>query len=240
MSSHHIAARLHINPRAEVNLIDSEDGEHILTLTEKVLLAHLQDPLAPLPTDHVVYKSFYPIDRPVGRLAIAPHLHRAAQEDVAFGAELNCRCAEIGLTLGPEYRGQGYGREVLALLLDFGFTHRNLHRVWLECTATNLLHDPDVALQHLHHERPRPLILAVHEARRAEGHEVVVPAALLERGDDLVAVLGFAVALLQLEPKLLPNFYANASDAISSLSTAENVSRAPQPSSAAQITAGST
>ncbi|HWL35450.1 MAG TPA: GNAT family protein [Frankiaceae bacterium] len=47
------------------------------------------------------------------------------------------RNAEVGLGFGPEHRGKGYGREVLRLLLDFGFTHRNLHRVWLECTATN-------------------------------------------------------------------------------------------------------
>jgi RimJ/RimL family protein N-acetyltransferase len=47
------------------------------------------------------------------------------------------RNAEVGLGLGPEHRGKGYGREILGLLLDFGFTHRNLHRIWLECTATN-------------------------------------------------------------------------------------------------------
>lgn len=76
----------------------------------------------------------------------------AKREDAAFAVEVGgtlvgragifafdnlARNAEVGLTLGPEHRGQGYGREVLALLLDFGFTHRNLHRVWLECTATN-------------------------------------------------------------------------------------------------------
>lgn len=47
------------------------------------------------------------------------------------------RNAEVGLLLGPEHRGRGYGREVLRLLLAFAFTHRNLHRVWLETLATN-------------------------------------------------------------------------------------------------------
>jgi RimJ/RimL family protein N-acetyltransferase len=54
-----------------------------------------------------------------------------------FGFDELARNAEVGLGFGPDHRGKGYGREVLALLLDFGFTHRNLHRVWLQCTATN-------------------------------------------------------------------------------------------------------
>lgn len=47
------------------------------------------------------------------------------------------RNAEVGLALAPDARGKGYGREILRLLLDFGFTHRNLHRIWLECSAAN-------------------------------------------------------------------------------------------------------
>lgn len=47
------------------------------------------------------------------------------------------RNAEVGIGFGPEHRGKGYGRETLRLLLGFGFRHRNLHRIWLECTATN-------------------------------------------------------------------------------------------------------
>ncbi|HVF05116.1 MAG TPA: GNAT family protein [Frankiaceae bacterium] len=47
------------------------------------------------------------------------------------------RNAEVGLGFGPEHRGKGYGRETLRLLLDFCFRRRNLHRVWLECAATN-------------------------------------------------------------------------------------------------------
>jgi RimJ/RimL family protein N-acetyltransferase len=47
------------------------------------------------------------------------------------------RNAEVGLAFGPEHRGKGYGREVLGVLLEYAFMHRNLHRVWLECTARN-------------------------------------------------------------------------------------------------------
>jgi RimJ/RimL family protein N-acetyltransferase len=54
-----------------------------------------------------------------------------------FAFDELARNAEVGLGFGPGHRGKGYGREVLGMLLDFGFTHRNLHRIWLECTATN-------------------------------------------------------------------------------------------------------
>ena len=54
-----------------------------------------------------------------------------------FAFDELARNAEVGLGFGPEHRGKGYGRETLALLLDFGFRHRNLHRIWLEVSATN-------------------------------------------------------------------------------------------------------
>jgi RimJ/RimL family protein N-acetyltransferase len=47
------------------------------------------------------------------------------------------RYAEVGISFGPEHRGQGYGRETLRLLVDFGFRYRNLRRIWLETLATN-------------------------------------------------------------------------------------------------------
>lgn len=47
------------------------------------------------------------------------------------------RSCEVGLHLGAEHCGKGYGREVLALLTDFAFRHRNVHRVQLSTLATN-------------------------------------------------------------------------------------------------------
>lgn len=47
------------------------------------------------------------------------------------------RSAELGISFGPEHRGKGYGRDAVRVLLDYGFRHRNLHRVWLETLATN-------------------------------------------------------------------------------------------------------
>ncbi|HEX8002316.1 MAG TPA: GNAT family protein [Mycobacteriales bacterium] len=54
-----------------------------------------------------------------------------------FSFEPLTRSCEVGLWFGPEHRGQGYGREALALLTDFAFRHRNVHRVHLRTLATN-------------------------------------------------------------------------------------------------------
>jgi RimJ/RimL family protein N-acetyltransferase len=48
------------------------------------------------------------------------------------------RSCEVGLQFGPEHRGKGYGREVLRLLVDFAFRHRNMHRVYLTTIASNV------------------------------------------------------------------------------------------------------
>jgi RimJ/RimL family protein N-acetyltransferase len=45
---------------------------------------------------------------------------------------------ELGITLGdPAYQGHGYGREVIGLLLDYGFRLLNLSRIWLMTTSGN-------------------------------------------------------------------------------------------------------
>ncbi|GAA3147755.1 GNAT family protein [Planomonospora alba] len=38
--------------------------------------------------------------------------------------------AEIGLGLRPDHWGRGIGTDLIRLLLDFGFKHLRLHRVW--------------------------------------------------------------------------------------------------------------
>lgn len=47
------------------------------------------------------------------------------------------RNGAIGLTLGPAHRGKGLGRDVVRVLLDYGFNKRNLHRVHLYALASN-------------------------------------------------------------------------------------------------------
>jgi RimJ/RimL family protein N-acetyltransferase len=44
----------------------------------------------------------------------------------------------MAIAIGDKsYWGRGYGREALALLLDYAFLHRNAHKVWLEVHANN-------------------------------------------------------------------------------------------------------
>lgn len=46
--------------------------------------------------------------------------------------------AEIALMIGdPEFRGRGYGMEIIQLLLDYGFNYLNLHRIYLTCAEFN-------------------------------------------------------------------------------------------------------
>ncbi|MBK8047376.1 MAG: GNAT family N-acetyltransferase [Anaerolineales bacterium] len=46
--------------------------------------------------------------------------------------------AELGITIGDKaYWGKGYGREAIALLLDYGFRLRNLRKIWLQVNADN-------------------------------------------------------------------------------------------------------
>jgi RimJ/RimL family protein N-acetyltransferase len=48
------------------------------------------------------------------------------------------RCAMLGIGIGDKaYWGQGYGREAVALLVDYGFRHHNLHRIWLRVHGRN-------------------------------------------------------------------------------------------------------
>ena len=48
------------------------------------------------------------------------------------------RNASIGLSLCAASRGQGFGRDVVRVLLDYGFQKRNLHRIYLEALARNI------------------------------------------------------------------------------------------------------
>ena len=44
----------------------------------------------------------------------------------------------LGIGIGDKtYWGQGYGREAVQLLVDYGFRHHNLHKVWLEVHGRN-------------------------------------------------------------------------------------------------------
>ena len=54
-----------------------------------------------------------------------------------FAVDDLARSGEVGLSLLPEHRGRGYARDVLRVLLRYGFRSRNLHRVHLQTLASN-------------------------------------------------------------------------------------------------------
>jgi RimJ/RimL family protein N-acetyltransferase len=45
--------------------------------------------------------------------------------------------AELGYEIAPLYWGQGYATEAAQKMLNFGFEHLNLHRVWASCLVEN-------------------------------------------------------------------------------------------------------
>ena len=48
------------------------------------------------------------------------------------------RTAELGIAIGDKtYWGRGYGREAITLLIDYGFRHHNLHRIYLSVNGNN-------------------------------------------------------------------------------------------------------
>lgn len=48
------------------------------------------------------------------------------------------RTCQIGIGIGDKtYRGRGYGREAIRLVLDYAFRLRNMHKVWLTVNGDN-------------------------------------------------------------------------------------------------------
>lgn len=54
-----------------------------------------------------------------------------------FAVDPLSRNGEVGIRLGPEHRGKGYGRDALRVLVTYAFGACNLRRVWLETLASN-------------------------------------------------------------------------------------------------------
>jgi RimJ/RimL family protein N-acetyltransferase len=54
-----------------------------------------------------------------------------------YGIDTFNRRAHLGIGLGPEARGKGYGSDACRVLLRYAFVDRGLHRVQLEVLADN-------------------------------------------------------------------------------------------------------
>ena len=55
-----------------------------------------------------------------------------------WGIDQFNRGGHLGITIGPSYRGKGYGTDACRVLLRFAFVDRGLHRVQLETLSSNL------------------------------------------------------------------------------------------------------
>ncbi len=54
-----------------------------------------------------------------------------------FGARPKDRCATIGIALGREYIGRGFGTDAMHVIVDCGFREMGLHRIQLDVWPFN-------------------------------------------------------------------------------------------------------
>ena len=60
-----------------------------------------------------------------------------AGEAMLWGIDLHNRCAHIGISLRPAFRGRGLGADTVRVLCRYGFALRGLHRLQLETLTDN-------------------------------------------------------------------------------------------------------
>jgi RimJ/RimL family protein N-acetyltransferase len=60
-----------------------------------------------------------------------------AGEAMLWGIDSHNRCAHIGISLRPAYRGRGLGADAVRVLCRYGFALRGLHRLQMETLADN-------------------------------------------------------------------------------------------------------
>lgn len=54
-----------------------------------------------------------------------------------WGARLKDRCATLGIALGREHAGRGYGTDAMRVIVDYGFREIGLHRIELQVAPFN-------------------------------------------------------------------------------------------------------
>ena len=55
----------------------------------------------------------------------------------AAGARPKDRCATVGIALGREYIGRGYGTDAMRVIVGYGFREMGLHRIQLGVAPFN-------------------------------------------------------------------------------------------------------
>ena len=53
-------------------------------------------------------------------------------------AEVGSTEADIGYELNPKHWNHGYATEAARAIVDFGFSHFGVHRIWADCIAENV------------------------------------------------------------------------------------------------------
>ena len=59
-----------------------------------------------------------------------------------WGARPKDRCATLGIALGREYIGRGYGTDAMRVIVGYGFREMGLHRIQLERGSVQPRRDP--------------------------------------------------------------------------------------------------
>ena len=54
-----------------------------------------------------------------------------------WGARPKDRCARVGIALGREYIGRGYGTDAMRVIVEYGFREMGLHRIQLSVAPFN-------------------------------------------------------------------------------------------------------
>jgi len=60
-----------------------------------------------------------------------------AGEASLWGLDSHNRVAHLGMSLRPSFRGRGLGTDVVAVLCEYGFTARGMHRLQIDTLADN-------------------------------------------------------------------------------------------------------
>ncbi len=62
---------------------------------------------------------------------------RLAGEALLWGIDVHNRSAHLGISLLPEFRGRGFGTDVVDVLCHYGFALRGLHRLQVDTLVDN-------------------------------------------------------------------------------------------------------
>jgi RimJ/RimL family protein N-acetyltransferase len=131
--------------RVRLRALTPDDADHLYTLWSDVD-THLSASDRPyVPPSAVAIRARIerdlggPVDRTGDVWLIAESVAASSFIGTAglWGLSAYDQLAHLGVTLLPAARGQGYGRDLVGLLCQYGFRMRNLRRLELETLAAN-------------------------------------------------------------------------------------------------------